>query len=70
MPIVVAPSVNVTEPDGVPLPGAVADTVAVNVTDCPTTDGEPEPVTAVAVAAWPTAWAVTPLEPVCDALPP
>ena len=30
---------NWTEPDGVPEPGATADTVAVNVTACPTTDG-------------------------------
>ena len=36
---VVLVSVNVTVPVGVPVPGATADTVAVNVTDWPDTDG-------------------------------
>ena len=35
----VEPSLNVTVPVGVPAPGATAFTVAVYVTDCPTTDG-------------------------------
>jgi hypothetical protein len=30
---------NCTVPVGVPLPGAIAATVAVNVTDCPNTEG-------------------------------
>ena len=37
-PNAVEPSMNVTELVGVPLPGAAAVTVAVNVTDCPLTD--------------------------------
>jgi len=44
-PITVAPSLNVTVPLGVPLPGAAAITVAVNVTACPKTDGLPLVVT-------------------------
>jgi hypothetical protein len=39
VPIVAAPSLNVTEPVGVPAPGATAATVAVNVTDCSTVEG-------------------------------
>jgi hypothetical protein len=39
VPSVVAPSLNVTVPVGVPLPEPDAATVAVNVTDCPNTDG-------------------------------
>ena len=35
VPIVVVPSMNVTVPVGVPLPGELAVTVAVNVTDWP-----------------------------------
>ena len=35
VPSVVEPFMNVTEPVGVPLPGAFASTVAVNVTDWP-----------------------------------
>jgi hypothetical protein len=38
-PIVVAPSLKFTVPPGVPAPGAITATVAVNVTDCPKTDG-------------------------------
>lgn len=48
---VVAPSLKVTVPPGVPPPGADADTVAVKVTDCPTTDGFVDDVTDVVVAA-------------------
>ena len=47
----VAPSVKVTVPVGVPVPGAFTDTVAVNVTDCPTVEGFTELVTLVLVAA-------------------
>ena len=50
-PIEVAPSKNSTEPVGVPAPGAVALTVAVNVTDCPCTEGFISETTAVVVAA-------------------
>ena len=38
-PSVVAPSLNVTVPVGVPEPGATAFTVTVNVTDWPNVDG-------------------------------
>jgi hypothetical protein len=47
----VAPSLNCTDPVGVPAPGAVTLTVAVKVTDCPKTDGLAEEPTAVVVAA-------------------
>lgn len=49
MPKVVAPSLNVTVPDGVPEAGELALTVAVNVTDCPDTDGLADEVTEVVV---------------------
>src|SRR5207248_1107361 len=39
VPSVVDPSLNVTVPVGLPLPGEVTDTVAVNVTDCPKLGG-------------------------------
>ena len=39
VPKVAAPSLKVTIPSGVPLPGATGLTVAVKVTDCPATDG-------------------------------
>lgn len=48
---VVGPSAKVTVPVGVPDPGAVTDTVAVNVTACPTVEGFTELVTLVLVAA-------------------
>ena len=49
---VVAPSLKVTVPVGVPEPGAFALTVAVNVTDWPNTDGLTEvAVVVVAVLA-------------------
>ena len=51
VPSVVAPSLNVTVPVAVPLPGDTAATVAVNVTDCPNTDGFEDDVTAVVVLA-------------------
>ena len=52
VPRVVLPSLNVTVPVGVPLAGAAAATVAVNVTDWPKTDGFDEDVTAVVLLAW------------------
>ena len=54
-PNAVEPSMNVTELVGVPLPGAAAVTVAVNVTDCPLTrvDRRAE---SVEVPSWLTAW--------------
>ena len=39
LPMTVVPSMKLTDPVGVPEPGATADTVAVNVTLCPATDG-------------------------------
>ena len=39
VPKVVAPSLKVTVPVGVPVPGATGLTVAVKLTDCPKTDG-------------------------------
>src|SRR5947208_2239710 len=56
VPNVVAPSLKVTVPVGVPVPGGVADTVAVKVTACPDTVGLADEASAVAVAAWFTAW--------------
>jgi hypothetical protein len=47
----VAPSFRVTEPVGVPLPGATTTTVAVNVTVWPKCDGFGEEVSVVVVAA-------------------
>ena len=52
VPSVVLPSLKVTLPVGVPLPGATAVTVAVNVTDCPKTEGLAEEVTAVVELPW------------------
>src|ERR1051325_1800550 len=51
-----APSLNVTVPLGVPLPGAAALTVAVKVTDWPKTDGWAEDTTAVVVLSLLTTW--------------
>ena len=45
------PSLKVTLPVGVPLPGDVALTVAVKVTLCPNTDGLAEEATRVVVLA-------------------
>jgi hypothetical protein len=45
---------NCTDPEGVPTPGAVTATVAVNDTDSPNTDGFAELDTTVDVAACPT----------------
>ena len=51
-PRVVDPSLNVTVPEGVPAPGAVALTVAVKVTDWPGDDGFNDEVIAVDEADW------------------
>jgi len=51
VPNVVAPSLNVTVPNGVPEPGDTAATVAVNVTDWPKTEGLVEEVKVVVVLA-------------------
>jgi hypothetical protein len=52
------PSLNVTVPVGVPAPGLSAITVAVYVTDCPTTDGFTNDVRAVLVPAWLITWVI------------
>ena len=49
VPSVVAPSLNVTVPDGMPPIGGMALTVAVKVTDWPNTDGLTDDTTAVVV---------------------
>jgi hypothetical protein len=51
LPITVVPSRKLTEPVGLPAPGAVAVTVAVNVTLCPKVDGFKEEARAVLVLA-------------------
>lgn len=50
-PNVAVPSFNVTVPPGVPLPGATAATVTLNVTVVPNVDGFGEEVSVVKVAA-------------------
>ena len=59
-PRVVTPSMNWTVPLSRPPPGAVTDTMAVSVTDCPRTDGLSELATAVEVAALLTEWETGP----------
>ena len=49
-------SKKLTSPVGVPLPGALADTVAVYLTSWPTTDGSAFAVTTVFVPSWLTVW--------------
>ena len=51
VPIVLPPSRNVTIPVGVPVPGALAESVAVNVIDCPNVDGFADDVMAAVVSA-------------------
>ncbi len=51
LPRVFVPSEKVTVPVGVPAPGNTTLTVAVNVTDCPNTDGLTEEATVVVVLA-------------------
>ena len=53
---VVAPSVKVTVPVGVPVAGATAATMAVNVTACPNTEGLGAEVTVVLLEALFTTW--------------
>ena len=60
VPSVVEPFANVTEPVGVPLPGAFAATVAVKVTDWPKTDGFADETTDVVVLSWLTVWVSVP----------
>src|SRR6516165_12491416 len=50
------PSMNSTVPVGVPAPGLVTDTVAVNVTDWPKTDGLGAETSPVDVDALSTSW--------------
>ena len=50
------PSPTLTVPVGVPVPGALAETVAVNVTACPTLAGSAEEVTVVVVGSLLTVW--------------
>ena len=51
VPMLATPSLNVTEPVGIPAPGAAADTVAVNVTDSPNNVGFTVDVNPVVVDA-------------------
>ena len=55
-PIVVPPSLKSTVPAGVPEPGVTAETVALNVTDCPEVDGLTLDVSDTDVDAGPTFW--------------
>ena len=55
VPRVFAPSLKVTVPVGMPVPGLFAVTVAVKVTDCPDTDGLAEELTNVVVLYF-TVW--------------
>ena len=52
VPRVVEPSMNVTVPVGTPEPGALAATVAVNVTDWPKTEGLADDDTELLVPSW------------------
>ena len=56
VPNTVAPFLNVTVPVGVPLPGATAATVAVNVTDWSNTEGLCDEITVLELAALFTVW--------------
>lgn len=55
-PSVLVPSLKVTVPVGTAVPGALATTVAVKVTDWPLFDGLSEDVTVVVVASLFTVW--------------
>ena len=57
----VPPSMKVTDPVGVPEAGATTLTVAVNVTDCPNTEGFADKASAVVVLAALTTWLTLPL---------
>jgi hypothetical protein len=54
--MVIVPLRKVTVPVGVPAPGAVTETVAVNMTACPTADGFGEEDNDVVVFALLTTW--------------
>jgi hypothetical protein len=58
LPIETPPSRKVTVPVGVPVPGAIALTVAVNVTVWPNTDGFADEVTVVELESWLTVWVI------------
>ena len=66
LPRVVVPSrKKVTEPVGVPVPGATGETVAVRIKGCPSTDGLGDETTVVVVFAltiWVSAEEVLPLK--------
>ena len=64
VPIGLPPSRNVTVPVEVPAPGVTGETVAVNVTDWPNTDGFTDEVTVVAVSALFTTCGLPVREPV------
>jgi hypothetical protein len=53
-----SPTRKVTVPVGVPVPGAVAETVAVNVTGLLDTDGFSDGTLTVVVAAFATVWVI------------
>ncbi|MHA5055183.1 hypothetical protein [Streptomyces sp. SD15] len=57
-----SPKSKVTVPVGVPAPGATGATVAVKLTDCPTTDGSGDETTVVLVPAALTVWVSVPVE--------
>src|SRR5437667_11135432 len=67
---VVAPSLKMTEPVGVPAPGETALTVAVNVTDWPNTDGLTDEASAVLLLASLTACVNTAEAQPCYVAPP
>ena len=60
LPTSVPSILNWTVPVGVPAPGAVAVTVAVNCTPCPKTEGLMSALTVVVVPALLTTWPVDP----------
>jgi hypothetical protein len=64
------PSMNATVPGGIPELGATALTMAVNVTDWPTTDELAELVKVVLVVAVLTVWVICPLLAVKFVAPP
>ena len=69
VPSVVAPSVKVTTPVGTG-PAGTAATVAVKVTDSPTTDVAAPATTPTDAPAAPTSWATVPLEVRSSGSPP
>src|SRR2546428_14087452 len=66
----VSPSLKVTFPDGVPVPGLFAVTVAVNFTACPDTHGFTAELTRVAVPYFPARVGVGDGAPLNAASPP